>query len=389
MKKYFTYLLKKNLIPLACFTLLFLLAYVVPIATNSYSYWNTNQDYEYYHATYIYDGNLLAVLGLLSVFIPIYLLSYKMNKRSVDMHYSLPLSKTKILVANYLTGLVLLYASYTVTYLIGFVAIALKVRRLHLIYYLYLYLASIIPAFILYTFTAFIFTRANTVIDGIISVVGAMCVLALAVAAFNEVIYTSSWYTRGIKGYDFFAFAPLIHVGNFFDNAIKYGSGDIWFNTYTIYPDDPVYSNHLYQRELAASVCQLVGDVLWFMIAIAATVGLFSSEKNSKAENCGQVSESAFCYKTQLPIYAALFTIMFLAISGDVWVTLLALVFGIYVLSIIYKRTVKIGWKHAVVLGSCIVGAMILYVIIDAICDATYSYEQAQVIFNSFYKWLM
>ena len=78
MRKYFAHLLKKNLLPLACLTLFCLIVYVVPISVTNYSYWNSlgllDAHYQYSHHD-LYYVNISVVLGLLSVFIPIYIFS--------------------------------------------------------------------------------------------------------------------------------------------------------------------------------------------------------------------------------------------------------------------------------------------------------------------------
>lgn len=356
MRKYFVHLLKKNLLPLACFTLFCLIVYVVPISVQNYSYWNSLSPYDEYYQYIrpnLYYGNISTVLGILSVFIPIYMFSYKMNKRSVDMYYSLPVSKTKILVANFVTGLILLYASYTIAYVWGFVVIATKVQRIHLVYYICLYFASLIPAFILYSVTAFVYTRANTIIDGIISAIGALFVLALAFYTFSDMCHPYPWFSRGWDAGSFLPFAPLAQVDDIFGHAIVNGKVDLWFT----------------RTNAKADICPLVCDIMWLLIAVGATVGLILSEKNSKAENCGQISSSIFCYKTQIPAYTAILVMLLLTISGEAWAILLAVSFGAFVLSIVYKRSIKIGWKFAVVLASCIVGAIVLCVINNAIID--------------------
>lgn len=378
MRKYFVHLLKKNLLPLACFTLFCLIVYVVPISIQNYSYWNSLSPWnEYYQfrSPNLYYGNIAVVLGILSVFIPIYMFSYKMNKRSVDMHYSLPVSKTKILVANFVTGLILLYASYTIAYVWGFVLIAAKVERLYLINYLYIYLTSLIPAFILYSITAFVYTRANTIIDGIISVTGAMFMFGLAFFTFTQMFYHYPWYVKGLSSINFFPFAPFVHINYAFGDAICYGQVYKWFT--------PSVN--------AADTCELVCDILWLLVGAGATVGLILSERNSKAENCGQISTSVFCYKTQIPAYTTMLVMLLITANGEVWAMLLAIAFGAFVMSIVYKRSIKIGWKFAVVLASCIVGAIVLCVINNAIVDSlnrfNYDMPATYGLLKAFLQW--
>ena len=351
MKKYFVYLLKKNLIPLACLTLFCLLLYVMPIAGTDYSYWNTigwSEQYHSYLDSGLHYSSILTALALISMFVPTYLFSYKMDKRSVDMYYSLPLNKTHILTVNFLVGLIMIYAPYTVAYLWGFILIAAKVQRLYLIYYLYIYLASIIPAFIIYAITSFMFTRANTRRDGISAVIGAMCLPALAIVTISALLSSYDWNPSGMLNASVFAFGPLAKVTSALGGAIKTGEVSGWFN-----PDSSSFTK-------SRDTWELIYSILWLLVAVAATVGLILGEKKTKAENCKQISESIFCYKVQIPIYMTL-----LSILGSVGglPSMLMIAFFAYIASIGYKRSPKIGWKFAIVLGSCIIGGFLIGVI--------------------------
>lgn len=356
MKKYCLYLLKKNLLPLACLTLCFVVVYVVPIIVENYWDWNMGR----YNWITLYYDNIIIALGILSVLIPIYILSYKMNKRSVDMYYSLPISRTKILLANYLLGLVLLYASYTVAYWLGFLAVVAKINRIYLVYYLPLYFSSLIPAFILYTVTAFVYTRANTVIDGIMSVVGVMFLFSTLSWTVHEIVGTNSWFSGALNGDSFLPFGALTVITNKFGIALTHGKIEHWF----VYQGGAwgYRGREYYMRQDA---WMLVGDIVWLLIAAAATVGLFMTEKNCKAESCGQISESIFSYKVLIPAYTVLMTMLTLEDEG--YTLLFVVIFAAFVLSVLYKRKIKIGWKFAIVLGVCVVGAVVLYYIISAI----------------------
>ncbi|MCH5179660.1 MAG: hypothetical protein J1F32_00365 [Erysipelotrichales bacterium] len=355
MKKYFVYLLKKNLLPLACLTLFCLIIYVLPITVENYYSWNNLYDtiienHGYYGRLNLYYGNISVVLGMLSVFVPIFMFSYKMNRRSVDMHYSLPLSKTKILISHFLVGLILMFGAYTVAYFLGFITIAIKVDRLYLINYLWLYLGSLIPAFVAYSVTAFIFTRANTTADGIISVAGAMCFFPMLIGMICEIAYH---FPNNISGFDFswfFPFSMLVKVTTAFGNAITSGEVTKLFAS----------SSNIY--EYGADIAMLTGGILWTLLGGAATAGLILWEKKSKAENCGQVSESIFCYKSLIPAYTVMLIATALAADADI-TFIIVIGFAAFIATVIYRRTIKIGWKQTVILGVSIVGGIVLYAI--------------------------
>ena len=360
MRKYFVQLLKKNLLPLACLTLLCVIVYVVPIAAENYYYWNT-----YTTHVNLYYEYLAVALGCLSVLIPIYLFSYKMNKRSVDMYYSLPISRTKILVANFLVGLIMLYVSYTIAYLLGFMVIAARVQHLYLVYYLPLYFASLIPAFILYAVAAFVYTRANTVIDGIISVIGVLFLLTMLFSAYDTILRGYDVVSEVLDGEKFLPFGALLQANAYIGRGLTTNKVGLWFSERRI--------NHTgYRAELLSDIYELMGDILWLLLAVAATVALIVTEKNCKAENCGQTSESIFSFKVLIPAYTALLTI--LTLDNEEYTLLFVVLFAAFVLSVIYKRKINIGWKFAVVLAACVMGAAVLYYVSTAILDVYRGY---------------
>lgn len=349
MKNYFLYLLKKNILPFVIFTLFCTVLYVVPLTLGRYSYWNNNPPELYVSPPELYLGNLSTALGILAVFIPIFLFSYKMNKRSVDMHFSLPIGRTKILVANFLVGLILLYGSFTVAFWLGFAVAAVKIRRLHLIFYLCQYLASLIPAFVLYAVSAFLFTRANTVADGVIAVIGGLLLGMVAAGALSDIV-------NGRLSIDSLGFLPFWSLNDAticFDHAIVSGDVRLLFTAATT------------GYTFAKNLCMLIGGILWTIAAVGATVGLIRSEKNCRAEDCGQISASIFCYKGQLPLYTLFLSELIL--SKDFDFTNLALLLGfaflIYVMAIVYKRSAKIGWKFALVLVGCLLPSLLICLI--------------------------
>lgn len=356
MKKYFIYSLKKNFLILACFTLFCVIMYVVPIATHNYTMWNDSIPTfdNFVRLPNLYYSNISVALGIMSVLIPLFMFSYKMNKRSVDMFYSLPISKKKILAVNFLVGLILMYASYSIAFLWGFITVALKVKRLYLIYYLYLYLASLIPAFITYSFASFIFTRANTFVDGIVSLVGAIFIVVTFVLTLTELADPMKWTTY-TDCFLFFPFVPLEEATTAFGSAVISGNVAMWFD-----------SSASWKYQSQSDLCTLISCIMWTLISIAMTIALIITENRSKAENCGQISQSAFCYKIQIPAY----TVMLLAtaVAGSAnFTALCAIIFGAFVMCIIYMRTIKIGWKYTIIMISCAVLGIILGAIAKAI----------------------
>ena len=105
----------------------------------------------------------------------------------------------------------------------------------------------------------------------------------------------------------------------------------------------------------------IAGLTLNALLSIGATAGLFLLEKHTKAENAGQISDSLFGYKTMIPIYTV--CCLSLCISGSTALNVVAVVMTILIstaITVIYKRTVKIGWKQAVAIAAPIVAGIAL-----------------------------
>lgn len=352
MKKYFLYQLKKNILPTALLAAFAIIMYVLPLAVEDFSFWNAQTNYVLIN---LYTEYLLIALGLMCAFVPVYILSYKMKKRSADMFYSLPLSKTKILAVHFTVGFLAVIAAYSAAYWLGFILVVTRVKRLQYIYYLWLYLASIIPAFIIYALSAFSFTRANTISDGIIFLILTHCALFMVASCLQLLLSEINFsYNHYVNPGAFMVSGPLSRVGDVFSYRISY-------------PDYNGYSGWNFGASWSSSTVEtynMINDAVAFgLVALAAagaTVAMFLTEKNCKAENCGQVSESILGYRSLIPLYtvtaAAMYTLM--ADSYDIkvnivgWVIVAALA---YVLTVIYKRTLKIG-KNALILLAASVG---------------------------------
>lgn len=120
MKRYFRYEFVKNLKMLGLLTAICSVVYVVTMASSRLIAPGTNQPWPS-RISVVY-----ALLGILSFVVPALMYSFKMNKRSADVFYSLPLKREKIYLVKTLVGLILVLLPYTVAYFLGFITVALR-----------------------------------------------------------------------------------------------------------------------------------------------------------------------------------------------------------------------------------------------------------------------
>lgn len=282
MKKLLRYEFRRILLPLCIFaavaTILFtaaaLSAEFIQISYKLDEYSGALQPVEKAGNTLLYIPALL--LGLLCTAVPAMQFSYRMKKRSVDLWYSLPVTRCALTFARTLSGLVLVLAPYTIAYWCGFTAIALKENLFHLEQYVYLFFASIPIAILLFGTNSFLFTRANTVGDGILFLVAWAFLLAIPFAYVSTYFYSA--VPRAINNItNFISYAPLAWLFVGFDSAVRTGRIAI---------GDPAL---LYS--------------LWGALGAASYFGLFFTAKKHPAENAGQISSSLFGYRTVIPAY--------------------------------------------------------------------------------------
>ena len=132
MMKFFVYELKKNVWTLVVLTALATILYVV-VQSASSVFGITIQGAIYVETPQI--GVVYGELGVLCILVPVLMYSFKMNKRSVDEFYSLPIKREKIYLAKTLAGLILVMVPYAVAYWSGFLSVALRENYYHLGYY--------------------------------------------------------------------------------------------------------------------------------------------------------------------------------------------------------------------------------------------------------------
>lgn len=334
-KKYFVYELKSNLAPFLVMVALGICSYIIPLLTERYRWGYTPETYLEYCS---------AAFGIMCAVLPIWLFRYKMNKRSVNLYYAQPITRTDLLGIKFAVGAILILAAYTLVYWAGFLVALIKIHRfIYPIFYLWQYLSSLIPLFTLYALSSFIFTRANSILDGILFIIFATFSVYLVLYVINlflprsSVIIVDSSYKYERKysylvPYYFFPFHSLdTTTAYFMDKILKKGTTFLSFDR---------------ADKVASSVNSIVSMSFWTLAGIAATIGLFKTEKTSKAENCMQVSDSVFGYKTALPI----FCLAGCTLVEDSIIYFFLILLAAYLLSAVYKKSFKIGWRQVIVI---------------------------------------
>lgn len=324
MKRYFRYEFVKNLKMLGLLTAICSVVYVVTMASSRLFAPGTNQPWT------SQIGVIYTLLGILSFVVPALMYSFKMNKRSADVFYSLPLKREKIYLVKTLVGLILVLLPYTVAYFLGFITVALRENYYRLLWYLPGYFGGLFFGICMYGVFAFAFTRANRVIDGVIF----MVFYAFIGVFVGDV--TLRLIGAGSPAYEIWmdvseSFSPVVCLSKWGGNidALLRGNEANWNFPMFLFP---------------------------FLFAAAGYAAFFFLIRYEKAENSEQNSDSWFGYRTMIPVYTALL----IGISGGGWIFLALFAVSAIVLTVVYTRKVLFSWKYWLMIAAGVAAGLVL-----------------------------
>ncbi|MCH5351828.1 MAG: hypothetical protein J1F39_07670 [Clostridiales bacterium] len=330
-KKYFVFELKKALFAMGSIALIMTAISLATIIT------------DYYLPGYRIESGVEAnaiMGGILAAIVPVWMFSYKMKRRSVDLFYSLPLKRVQILKVKYLLGLIALYAPYTTSFVLSALTALIKypLDAFSGVYYIPAFFASLPGLFCIYSIASFVFTRAERTVDGMIFII----FWALAMLVVMRVVNN---FIGDVVAYYYMPTSPLDQVAVTFGEYIE-------IIGIKVHEADYIVAN------------MAVGFSITGLMAIASTVLLFLTEKKKKAENIGAVSESPFGYKVMIP----LFTVCIIA-NLDIFyfyeiVLIVITASAAFMLSALYKHTFKIGKVQAIILAAAVVTGIAFALII-------------------------
>ena len=323
MRKYLWYELKKNLwlfvlltVALAlpyCISMATLYRYTVNTETGNVSIWDPGLNG-------LYIGMVLLVIAAV-----VRCFSFKMDRRGVDCFFALPIKRWKQYLVRTLLGLCLVAVPVTIAYWSGFLVLALRPNNPYdLVWYVPAYFLMLFFGVCLFGFFSFVYTRANTIGDGLVYILAYMLVFYL--------ISSALYYLSG---------TAFVDVDSYMD--IFGGSQVIEALSWRIRRSDKPWNISIpYGQCVFPIVLGVLGYTLQFALL-----------HKDKAENAGQVSESWFGYKTLIPVYVIFSTSIF-TISpdkiGTSLVSMTVLAHLAYGAAIGYKRRTWVGWKYLIVI---------------------------------------
>lgn len=330
MIKYLKYELKKNLWLFGLLTAVCLVPYVAHMST--FTFWVGPTEDRYLNSTGL--TNMTFELIVLCYLAPLFVYSFKMNKRSVDAFYSLPLKREKLYFVKTLVGLFLVLIPFTLTYWSGFLALLCRPENpYYMSWYVPAYFGALFLGTCIYGMSAFVYTRANNVGDGVVFLVAYSFVGILILEYIEMLIHTSMpwWLTD-----NFTFWGAISQFGNNIGILIKGGTPNRWSVAMFIIPF-------------------LLGGIGYFL--------LFYTLRFEKGESAEQCSDSWYGYRVLLPLFIALIV----AINNfSLLNRVMTLICGI-VVTVVWRHTLKFSWKYWVTL----VGAVVLGILLGMLVDWT------------------
>lgn len=337
-RRYFVYELKKALFAICSIAIILTAITVTGISTYRF---NEGDSFSWGYDRAESGIEVISfMVGVLAAVVPIWMLSYKMKKRSVDLYYALPLKRRQVLCVKYLLGLIAVYAPYTLAFFLGAIAAVIRFPSYAIAgeYYFAAYFASLPAIFCIYSISSFAFTRAERTIDGIVFVIFWMVAQCAVIGAIGRFVDKAAADM-------FMPTAPLSAVAEYFASCVEVQKAGIGYN-------------NEYYINIA------VGFSLTGLQAVAAAVMLFLTERKSKAENIGGVSSSPFGYKVMIPLLTICVFIN-IDIMLNVYEIFLAVIVAsmAFMLTALYRHSFKIGKVQAIVFGGTIILAIALSLI--------------------------
>lgn len=322
MKRYFRYEFVKNLKMLGLLTAICSVVYVVTMASSRLiAPGGANRPWT------SQIGVVYTLLGILSFVVPALMYSFKMNKRSADVFYSLPLKREKIYLVKTLVGLILVLLPYTVAYFLGFITVALRENYYRLLWYLPGYFGGLFFGICMYGVSAFAFTRANRVIDGVIFMgFYALVGMVVGYAAWQMINQNAAEVKEALE-----SFSPVVCLSKWGGNidSLLRGNEASWNLPMFLFP---------------------------FLFAAAGYAAFFFLIRYEKAENSEQNSDSWFGYRTMIPVYTALLIV----ISGGGWIFVALFAVSAIVLTVVYTRKVLFSWKYWLMIAAGVAAGLVL-----------------------------
>ena len=355
-KSYLGYRIKKSLFPMLTFSLIALAISAFSARACAYRFMGSRGS--------MGIETLATIVGIIASIIPMIELSAFKSRRNLDTLFFLPISRKSVALAHYLSGLVQMFTIYTVAFL-GHTLVLLEFAEDFRMEYMPLYyVLLLILGVVVYSVFMFLFSEANSNVDGVICSIMWIFALYVAMSALDYPIRVFALkyvyighdgqyflFTRQLSNFAawFLPYAPLNNITVVFQSVMQ---GWDNFNGYELY--FPTFA-------------EAVGRYFphwymffpWLAAGTASVWGYFRTFTRKGAEKAEDISDSPFCYKTLIPLYGA----SLITLESDI-VMIFLTVAAMYIGYAIYRRTFRIKKADVITVASVTVGTLALLTLI-------------------------
>lgn len=272
-RRYFSYHFKSSLPRLAAVTLLCVILTVMTVNEGC----DTTKPENSNCSIYI----LSIIVSACASIIPIFEFSAYNNKRNLDTVFSLPVKRRSIAGANYLNGIIHVYLTFTVCAAAAVITMLQRIEYFSIIYIIPYYFIILGLSLIVYSLSTFLFLQANTTFDGILFIIMWIGNIYYAVTG----VYYWLRHSFNIRYFDF-AFEHLV----LFEPI----------DSYTAHLQDLINKG---AGRFDVGAVGYIYTVLWAAVGIICTAGVFRTFDKKRAERAGEISDSIFGYKLNIPLY--------------------------------------------------------------------------------------
>ena len=341
MKNYLIYLIKTKWLQSLIMAFLPTLIFVIQILSTINRYLPSNSQFNpYYRTPTIFITSLVFIMIIVPIVVIFRFYIFR-NSKDVDLYYSLPISRKRLLLTQQLFGFLQLVFIWTVMYFSGLIMFTILTNGYYVTSLLILiYFVVIFYIAIIYGITSFLFLRGNTVVDGI----------AFIIILNTAFVFISTFLSHQIFRYvgltEAFSFNPYFSVGKIVSYLIHYAK--------------PNQEDQFYGYNSTTLSLIIINTIMFLSMSIGGILLNVKFIIKEKTEQIGRISTSIFGYVSLIPIN------LFFAIGGLYFsfnnITILAisvLVTAGFIGFFIMRRSVRLKWMDIILVIAPIILAIL------------------------------
>ena len=296
---------------------------------------------------------LAVIIGVFCTLMPFLELSGFKNRRNLDTLYFFPISRCKMALAHYLSGLVQVFVIYSVCFFSMWGVLSLTDSGFALWYMIIYYPLLFLLGVVIYSVMSFLIIQANSVVDGIF-----FCGL------WAFVLYFAIWVVRY-----YVARKYIINTPYWSESADFASWGMIYapVNNLTVIFQDFIEVNRVGEAEVynytsvwaERYMDQAYMFAVWGVIGIAAAVGYFVTFARKSAHEAGEISDSWFGYKLLIPLYGYMLLMTYCRFDIMSLIIIALMVIGY----VIYRRGFKLKKGDIAFIIGGIIPIVLVYIL--------------------------